>query len=148
MDEPTTALDVVVQSTIIEKINELRKKLGFSVIFITHDLSLLIEISDRLLIMYGGRIMESGPSRDLYQNPLHPYTRGLMNSFPPLRGEMREFGGIPGKPPSLIDPPSGCRFHPRCPQVLGICREIMPVSREIREGQAAACHLYNGEGEQ
>lgn len=146
MDEPTTALDVVVQSTIIEKINELQRELGFSVLFITHDLSLLIEISHHLMIMYGGRIMERGIAHDLYQNPLHPYTQGLMNSFPPLRGGGKEFGGIPGKPPSLMAPPPGCRFQPRCTKALPVCEEISPPIRELADQHFTACHLYNEEG--
>ncbi|MDI9368525.1 MAG: ABC transporter ATP-binding protein, partial [Thermotogota bacterium] len=123
MDEPTTALDVVVQRTIIEKIQELRKALGFSVIFITHDLSLLVEISDTLAIMYAGKIVEYGSSESLFNRPLHPYTRGLMNSFPSLTGKKKRMGGIEGKPPDLLKPPEGCRFHPRCPQAMTICRE-------------------------
>ncbi|PNS37328.1 peptide ABC transporter ATPase, partial [Mesotoga sp. B105.6.4] len=105
MDEPTTALDVVVQRTIIEKIQELRKTLGFSVIFITHDLSLLVEISDTLAIMYAGKIVEYGSSESLFNSPLHPYTKGLMNSFPSLTGRIKRMGGIEGKPPDLLKPP-------------------------------------------
>ncbi|MCB1223846.1 MAG: ABC transporter ATP-binding protein, partial [Mesotoga sp.] len=103
MDEPTTALDVVVQRTIIEKIQELRKSLGFSVIFITHDLSLLVEISDTLAIMYAGKIVEYGNSDELFNMPLHPYTIGLMNSFPSLTGKITRMGGIEGKPPDLLN---------------------------------------------
>ncbi|NMA61900.1 MAG: ABC transporter ATP-binding protein, partial [Firmicutes bacterium] len=116
MDEPTTALDVVVQRSIIRKIEDLQNELDFSIIFITHDLSLLIEVSDKIAIMYSGQIVEIGPARQVYTTPHHPYTVGLMSSFPSLTGEFREFGGIPGKPPSLQNPPQGCRFHPRCPK--------------------------------
>jgi len=144
MDEPTTALDVVVQRTIIEKIQELRKTLGFSVIFITHDLSLLVEISDTLAIMYAGKIVEYGSSESLFSRPLHPYTKGLMNSFPSLTGKIERMGGIEGKPPDLLKPPEGCRFHPRCPQVMPICRESCPVLEEIADRHSVACFLHKG----
>jgi peptide/nickel transport system ATP-binding protein len=142
MDEPTTALDVVVQRSIIKKIEELRQQLNFSIIFITHDLSLLIEVSDKIAIMYSGQIVEMGPARDVYKRALHPYTVGLMSSFPPLMGELKEFGGIPGKPPSLLNPPVGCRFHPRCSKAFGLCRKVVPTLNEIDENHFAACHLY------
>ncbi len=119
MDEPTTALDVVVQKDILQQIARLREKLGFSILFITHDLSLLVEFSSRILIMYAGEIVEDAPARELFDNPLHPYTVGLMNSFPSISGEKRKLTGIPGSPPDLVAPPSGCRFHPRCPQGHG-----------------------------
>ena len=144
MDEPTTALDVVVQRTIIEKIQELRKALGFSVIFITHDLSLLVEISDTLAIMYAGKIVEYGSSESLFNRPLHPYTRGLMNSFPSLTGKIKRMGGIEGKPPDLLKPPEGCRFHPRCPQAMTICRESCPVLERIDDRHSVACFLHKG----
>jgi len=144
MDEPTTALDVVVQRTIIEKIQELRKALGFSVIFITHDLSLLVEISDTLAIMYAGKIVEYGASESLFNRPLHPYTRGLMNSFPSLTGKIKRMGGIEGKPPDLLKPPEGCRFHPRCPQAMPICRESCPVLERIDDRHSVACFLHKG----
>jgi len=144
MDEPTTALDVVVQRTIIEKIQELRKALGFSVIFITHDLSLLVEISDTLAIMYAGKIVEYGASESLFNRPLHPYTKGLMNSFPSLTGKIKRMGGIEGKPPDLLKPPEGCRFHPRCPQVMPICRESCPALERIDDRHSVACFLHKG----
>lgn len=141
MDEPTTALDVVVQRTIIDKIEELRKQFGFSVIFITHDLSLLVEISDRLAIMYGGEIVEYGPSAMVYEKPGHPYTAGLMRSFPPLMGEMDRCGGIPGKPPNFLDLPQGCRFHPRCNQCQPVCTHLKPPDKFKSDGHRASCHF-------
>jgi peptide/nickel transport system ATP-binding protein len=144
MDEPTTALDVVVQRTIIEKIQELRKMFGFSVIFITHDLSLLVEISDLLAIMYAGRIVEYGPAEALFNSPLHPYTKGLMNSFPSLTGPITRMGGIEGKPPDLLKPPEGCRFQPRCPKAMKICEKEYPQLKELQPKHLAACFLYTG----
>jgi peptide/nickel transport system ATP-binding protein len=127
MDEPTTALDVVVQRSILEKIAELRRKLGFSVIFITHDLSLLVEISDSLAIMYAGKICEYGPAGALFAAPGHPYTAGLMNSFPSLEGPIQRMGGIEGRAPDLLSPPPGCRFAPRCPKAFDGCDREEPA---------------------
>ncbi|QDZ15189.1 ABC transporter ATP-binding protein [Humibacter ginsenosidimutans] len=126
MDEPTTALDVVMQRQIVEQIVELRERLGFSVIFITHDVSLLIEIADRIAIMYAGDIVEQGPAARLYRQPRHPYTKGLLSSFPPLRGPRREMTGIPGSPPDLVNLPTGCPYHPRCPHAMPVCSERLP----------------------
>jgi peptide/nickel transport system ATP-binding protein len=127
MDEPTTALDVVMQRQILRELIELRERLGFSVLFITHDLSLLVEFSDRIAIMYGGRIVEEAPAKALYEDSLHPYSDGLLHSFPALRGPRRELTGIPGSPPDLRDMPSGCAFHPRCPHAFEPCAVKIPV---------------------
>ncbi|HEY0535947.1 MAG TPA: ABC transporter ATP-binding protein [Actinoplanes sp.] len=127
MDEPTTALDVVMQRQILGQLIDLRERLGFSVIFITHDLSLLVEFSNRIAIMYGGRIVEEAPASSLYRDALHPYSKGLLNSFPALRGERRELAGIPGSPPDLAGMPSGCSFHPRCPKAFDPCADQIPV---------------------
>lgn len=145
MDEPTTALDVVVQRTIIEKIEELCKRLNFAVIFITHDLSLLVEISNQLAVMYAGKMIEVGPADQIYYQPYHPYTEGLMNSFPPLTGELKDFGGIAGKPPNLLNPPRGCRFEPRCEKRLPICVESCPELKEMEPGHKVSCQLYSQE---
>ena len=142
MDEPTTALDVVVQREILAKITELREKFGFSIIFITHDMSLLVEISDRIAIMYAGQIVELAQARELFDTPLHPYTEGLMASFPALTGPRRVLEGIPGSPPDLISPPSGCRFHPRCPKRMLICDKAMPKLGEEHPGHQVRCHLH------
>lgn len=142
MDEPTTALDVVVQRSIIEKIEDLRRQLGFSVIFITHDLSLLVEISDALAIMYAGRIVEYGVAGDLFSDPRHPYTRGLMNSFPSLSGPITRMGGIEGRAPDLLSPPPGCRFWPRCPYAIDECKiGDGPTLRPVGTGRLSACVL-------
>ncbi|GGK84551.1 ABC transporter ATP-binding protein [Mangrovihabitans endophyticus] len=127
MDEPTTALDVVMQRQILGQLIELRERLGFSVIFITHDLSLLVEFSDRIAIMYGGRIVEEAPATALYKDSLHPYSEGLLGSFPALRGPRRELAGIPGSPPDLKAMPTGCSFHPRCPKAFDPCAETIPA---------------------
>jgi peptide/nickel transport system ATP-binding protein len=142
MDEPTTALDVVVQKEIMQQIEDLKEQFGFSILFITHDLSLLVEFSDRLAIMYAGRIAELAPARELFNHPEHPYTVGLMNSFPALTGPRQELAGIPGSPPNLIAPPAGCRFHPRCPHAMTTCMQAEPMLRDIGGGHQVACHLY------
>jgi peptide/nickel transport system ATP-binding protein len=155
MDEPTTALDVVVQREILTEIIRLREKLNFAVIFITHDLSLLLELADYVAIMYAGRIVEKASRRDLYLHPRHPYSYGLLNSFPSLHGPRRKMSGIPGSPPDLRDVPSGCAFHPRCPLAFDTCHAVLPIlepavrvgTTESEEGhpsgQLVACHLYD-----
>jgi peptide/nickel transport system ATP-binding protein len=147
MDEPTTALDVVVQREILEEIQVLQSDLNFAVLFITHDLSLLVEFSDRIAIMYAGEIVEMAPSRELFHNPKHPYTAGLMKSFPPLTGEMTQITGIPGSPPDLANPPTGCRFHPRCPYSTPYKAQVHPVLKEIEPSHLVACHLYAEEAQ-
>jgi peptide/nickel transport system ATP-binding protein len=144
MDEPTTALDVVVQKEIMQQIEELKEKLGFSILFITHDLSLLVEFSDRIAIMYAGQIVEHADATELFENPLHPYTQGLMSSFPSLTGEKVRLTGIPGSPPSMLTPPTGCRFHPRCALAKPAHARIVPRLREVKPGHFVACHLYGG----
>jgi peptide/nickel transport system ATP-binding protein len=147
MDEPTTALDVVVQQEIIEQIIELKDQFGFSILFITHDLSLLVECSDRIAIMYAGEIVELAPAKEVFDDPLHPYTQGLMSSFPSLSGPKRKLTGIPGSPPDMLRPPTGCRFHPRCAQFKPMHAQIVPKLREVRPDHFVACHLYNPAGE-
>ena len=146
MDEPTTALDVVVQREILMKIIGLRNDFGFSVIFITHDLSLLLEMADKIAIMYAGRIVEMATSRELHSQPRHPYSYGLLNSFPTLHGPRRRMTGIPGSPPDLRAIPPGCAFHPRCPCAFDACPANLPVllpSTAETPEQVVACHLYD-----
>ena len=126
MDEPTTALDVVTQQQIVEQVIGLRDRLGFSVLFITHDLSLLIEMADTIAIMYAGRIVESAPARRLFRAPRHPYTAALLDSFPSLHGEPKVMAGISGSPPDMRNPPGGCAFHPRCRYALPRCARQVP----------------------
>jgi peptide/nickel transport system ATP-binding protein len=126
MDEPTTALDVVMQRQIVEQIADLRERLGFSVIFITHDVSLLIEIADRIAIMYAGEIVEDAPALDIYHRPRHPYSSALLHSLPPLRGPRRELSGIPGSPPDLARLGAGCPFRDRCAFAFDACATVDP----------------------
>ncbi|MFC7277993.1 ABC transporter ATP-binding protein [Paractinoplanes rhizophilus] len=146
MDEPTTALDVVMQRQILGQLIELRERLGFSVIFITHDLSLLVEFSNRIAIMYGGRIVEEAPAATIYRDALHPYSKGLLGSFPALRGPRRELAGIPGSPPDLAGMPTGCSFHPRCPRAFEPCPTVIPVlgrpDTPDGAGRSVACWLH------
>lgn len=143
LDEPTTALDVVIQRSILQQIDKLRRELGFSIIMITHDLSLLVEIADSIAVMYAGSIVERAPAEELYRKPLHPYTYGLMNSFPPLVGKRRRMHGIPGHPPDLNDLGPGCSFAPRCPKVIkGLCDVHTPPLEEVTPNRYAACQLY------
>ena len=144
MDEPTTALDVVVQKQIMDEVRHLKEEFGFSILFITHDLSLLVEFADRIAIMYAGEIVEIAPSYELFSNPKHPYTTRLMSSFPTLTGPRQQLQGIPGSPPDLVTPPPGCRFHPRCNvAVAGVCSEINPRLTRVGIDHYAACHLLD-----
>ncbi len=141
MDEPTSALDVVAQQSLMTKIKELQRTLGFAVIFVTHDMSVVSRYSDRVLVMYAGQVAEAASTAAIFDRPLHPYTRGLMTAFPSLRGPRRELTGIPGSPPDLARPPSGCRFHPRCPDVMPSCLEREPELYPI-DGAEVRCLLY------
>jgi peptide/nickel transport system ATP-binding protein len=141
MDEPTSALDVVAQRSLMTKIKELQRSLGFAVIFVTHDMSVVGRYSDRVMVMYAGQVAESATTEAIFDRPLHPYTRGLMNAFPSVTGPRRELEGIPGSPPDLAHPPSGCRFHPRCPEVMPICRTHEPELYSV-EGDQVRCLLY------
>ncbi|MFZ4572510.1 MAG: ABC transporter ATP-binding protein [Bacteroidales bacterium] len=143
LDEPTTALDVVVQKDIMQQIEQLQKKFNFSILFITHDLSLLVEFSNRIAIMYAGQIVEQSSARELFDHPLHPYTQGLMNSFPSISGDNRRLFGIPGNPPNLLHLPAGCRFYPRCSQAMSVCSQVAPSLIEVQPGHLAACHLLS-----
>lgn len=146
MDEPTTALDVVMQREIIELIRSLCAELGTSLLFITHDLSLLLELTDKIAIMYAGRMVEFASQYELYQHQCHPYSHGLLNSFPSLHGQEQVTTGIPGSPPDLRALPPGCAFHPRCPLAFDACREAVPVLQSANSqgtGALVACHYYN-----
>jgi peptide/nickel transport system ATP-binding protein len=143
MDEPTTALDVVVQRDILSQVVELKEQLGFSIVFITHDLSLLLELADRIAVMYAGQLLEIGTSGEIHHEPSHPYTKGLLNSFPSLRGPRRDLAGIPGSPPDLRDPPPGCPFLPRCDYGTSACEDVdmhlLPVSTSKDPDHVTAC---------
>ena len=142
MDEPTTALDVVVQRDIIEQICELKNRFGFSVLFITHDLGLMIEFCDRIGVMYAGELVEVAPADKILTAPQHPYTRALGRSFPPLTGPKLRLEGIAGSPPSLSALPEGCRFAPRCGEAIPVCTRLVPELKATpATGGEAACHL-------
>ncbi len=140
-DEPTTALDVIVQAQIINLMKRLKKELNLSMIFITHDLSILAEISDKIAIMYAGKIVELGPSEKVYYEPAHPYTQKLLAAIPRLHEDVERLEFIPGQPPNLAHPPSGCRFHPRCPYAMQVCKEQVPELKEVDKDHYAACWL-------
>jgi peptide/nickel transport system ATP-binding protein len=146
MDEPTTALDVVTQREILQELGELRERLGFAVLFITHDLSLLVELADTIAVMYAGRIVELAPAETLFRNPRHPYTEGLLGSFPALHGERKTMTGITGSPPDLRHLPSGCAFHPRCGYAMEACKtqtpELLQIHWEPAEPRLASCLLH------
>ena len=140
-DEPTTALDVVVQAQIINLIKRLKKKLGLSVIFITHDLATETEVADRLLVMYAGKLVEIGTNEQIYGKggPIHPYTEKLLKATPRLHEKVEELSFIPGTPPDLVDPPSGCRFHPRCSEAMERCKKDEPPLIEVEPEHQIAC---------
>ena len=144
MDEPTTALDVVVKKDILHQFHSLQRERGFSILFITHDLPLMLTFCDRVGVLYSGRLCETGPSELMRHHARHPYSKGLMSSFPDLKGAHVEMHGIDGSPPSLMNPPPGCRFHPRCPEVFDDCHQSEPQLVQIGEDHDAACHLVGG----
>ncbi len=139
-DEPTTALDVVTQAQILSRLARLRRERGMALLFITHDISVVVQTCDRVAVMYGGRIMETGPVRQVFGAPFHPYTMGLTNAFPTLEGAQRELISIPGTPPDLLNPPAGCRFAERCPFATDRCRAEEPEAHRVGEGRLSACH--------
>ncbi len=139
-DEPTTALDVIVQKGVLLMLREIQQELKSSVLFVTHDMAVHANLTDRLGIMYAGRLVEEGRTRDLFKRPLHPYTAHLISSLPRI-GDEAPKKGLEGSPPSLADPPPGCRFHPRCPLAIDICRREAPPMVEILPGHRAACHV-------
>jgi len=141
-DEPTTALDVVVQAQVMNVLKKLQKEYKVSIILITHDLSLIAEIADKVAIMYAGKIVEFGTAEHIYLNPQHPYTRGLLASIPRIRGEIKKLEWIPGIPPDLVAPPRGCRFHPRCKYKFEPCDKEEPPMVEVEPGHYVACWLY------
>lgn len=143
-DEPGTALDVIVQAQILSVMEDLRKKMDLGMILITHDLSTVADTCDKVAIMYAGKIAENADILDLFDEPLHPYTQGLIQAFPSIKSAKTRMTSIPGLPPDLLNPPSGCRFHPRCRYVKDICRKEEPVLRKISEKEHfVACHLYD-----
>jgi len=141
-DEPTTALDVMVQAQILQLLEQLRRDLGLSLILITHDLSVIAETCDRVMVMYAGRVAEEGPARRVFTAPRHPYTRKLLLAFPNIHADRRTLDVIPGQPPDLRNPPPGCRFAPRCAEAMDVCREVVPPEVRFADGVRVACHLF------
>ncbi len=144
MDEPTTALDVVVQREILQKIYALKEEFGFSILFITHDLSLMVEFTDRIGIMYAGQLIEVAPSKEILKTPYHPYTEGLASSFPPLTGPKTHLKGIPGNPLNLLEIPQGCRFQARCGKTKESCFSVANTLTQIEPNRFTNCHLFTG----
>ena len=142
-DEPGTALDVIVQAQVLKLMRELRERLGLSMVLISHDLSIIAETCQKVAIMYAGRIAEFGDAEAVYNEPLHPYTQGLIKAFPSIKGSRIRLSSIPGQPPDLLNPPSGCRFNPRCPFVMDVCHKVDPSLERVGSGDhLVACHLY------
>jgi len=148
-DEPTTALDVIMQDRILAEINKLQKKLHIAMLIITHDISVVAEVAEKIGIMYAGKLVEHGDIKSIFKNPSHPYTIGLLEAFPSIKGEKRKLKAIPGSPPDLANPPSGCRFHPRCPLAADKCKTTEPETVEVSPGHFSACFfakwVYSGE---
>jgi peptide/nickel transport system ATP-binding protein len=138
-DEPTTALDVIVQDNLLREMTALQKRLGMSMIYISHDIAVIAEVSDRIGVMYAGRLIELGDAGQIFTRPLHPYTYGLMSAFPSVAGPKRVLATLPGEPPDLIHPPQGCRFHPRCPNATERCTQEVPEFRDHGGGHFVAC---------
>ena len=144
-DEPISALDVSIQAQVVNMLEDLQKKMGLTYLFVAHDLSMVRHISDRIGVMYLGKIVEISESNDLYKNPLHPYTKGLLSAIPiadPKKAKESKIQIIKGDIPSPIDIPSGCRFHTRCPYAMPKCKEVEPEMKEVKNGHSVACHLY------
>jgi peptide/nickel transport system ATP-binding protein len=141
-DEPVTALDVIVQSQVLTAMKKLQEQFNLSMIMITHDLSVIAEICDKLAIMYAGKIVEYGENRNIFKEPRHPYTEALIKAFPSISGPMLDLKDIPGAPPDLLNPPPGCRFHPRCEKAMEICSRVEPEILFFDDGSYVACHLY------
>jgi len=138
-DEPTTALDVIVQDRVLRKLEEIQRRLDMALIYISHDIAVIAEVSDRIGVMYAGRMAELASSVEVFERPLHPYTYALIGAFPSIKGEKKALNTLPGEPPDLLSPPPGCRFHPRCFRALDVCREEQPAFRDHGGGHYAAC---------
>lgn len=138
-DEPTTALDVIVQEQILEELKKIQRDFDMSIIYISHDIAVIAEITDAMGVMYAGKLVEMGPTKDIFANPRHPYTHLILSSTPSITGDRRSLAPLEGEPPNLLDPPSGCRFHPRCPYATEICGQQEPEMTLIGKGHTIAC---------
>jgi peptide/nickel transport system ATP-binding protein len=143
LDEPTTALDVIVQKQILLLLTKLKRELGVSFLFVTHDLSVLSEITTKIALMYAGRLVEISPSEAFFESPKHPYGQALIHAIPTLSGDLSLVRSISGLPPNLLDLPPGCRFHPRCPYAFDRCRKEEPQLQRMDDGSSVACHLFD-----
>jgi len=142
-DEPGTALDVIVQAQVLGLMRDLKEKLGLSMMMISHDLSIVAEVCEKVAIMYAGHVVEYGDVRSIFEEPLHPYTQGLIGAFPSIKGDRKKLTSIPGQPPDLLHPPVGCRFNPRCPFAMDICKVEDPaLEKQGSKEHYVACHLY------
>ena len=146
-DEPTTSLDVTIQAQILDLLLELREEFKSSILIITHNLGIVAELADKVAVMYAGNIVEFGDIVPVFKNPLHPYTKSLINSIPRIDLEQQKLESIPGFVPNLITPPPGCKFNPRCSKTMEICSRELPILRELSTGHWVRCHLYNEQGE-
>ncbi len=144
-DEPTTALDVIVQDALLKRIREIQERFNMSMIYISHDVAVIAEVSDRVGVMYAGRMAELAATETIYHDPVHPYTMGLMSAFPSIVGEKKELVTLPGEPPDLLKPPTGCRYHPRCPYATEVCRNETPIFEEYVPKHYVACWHPGGE---
>ncbi|MCD4739274.1 MAG: ABC transporter ATP-binding protein [Anaerolineae bacterium] len=144
-DEPTTALDVIVQDALLKRIRKIQEKLNMAMIYISHNVAVIAEVSDRVGVMYAGNLVEMASTEAIFHHPLHPYTIGLMSAFPSIVGEKTKLVTLPGEPPDLLDPPTGCRYHPRCPYATTICSQEDPEYREHGVAHFVACWHPGGE---
>jgi oligopeptide/dipeptide ABC transporter ATP-binding protein len=140
-DEPTTSLDVIVEAQFLDLLNDLRKQYDLTILLITHNLGVVGQLADRIAVMYGGTIAEVGPAKEIFEDPLHPYTQGLLSSIPNIKLDQPKLTTMPGSPPDLVNPPSGCVFHPRCPRAMEICRGEKPEVYQ-KDGRIVSCWLY------
>jgi oligopeptide/dipeptide ABC transporter ATP-binding protein len=147
LDEATTFLDVTIQRQILDLVKELQERLGCALMIITHNMGIVAEMCERVAVMYAGSVVECTETKRIFEDPLHPYTKGLLRAIPSIKGAKEPLSSIPGTVPNLINPPPGCRFHPRCPEAMEICGRLKPELSEPHRGHRVACHLYNGEGE-
>jgi len=147
-DEPTTALDVIMQDRILAEIRDLQRELNIAMMIITHDISVVAEVGEKIGVMYAGKLFEHGPIREVFEKPANPYTIGLLSAFPSIKGPRRKLRSIPGSPPDLANPPTGCRFHPRCQFAQEVCKYVEPPMVEVAPGHLSQCHfakeIYEG----
>jgi peptide/nickel transport system ATP-binding protein len=147
-DEPTTALDVIMQDRILAEIRDLQRELNLAMMIITHDISVVAEVGEKIGVMYAGRLFEHGNIKDIFEKPANPYTIGLLSAFPSIKGPRRRLRSIPGSPPDLANPPPGCRFHPRCQFAQEVCKYVEPPMVQVSAEHWSQCHfakeIYEG----